>query len=131
MAAAVQEPGDDVQKILLTQGDVSENPTPIPDHVNKEMSPSVMPNAVGQSTGLLEEKLKESLRVDDNESTEYISPIEDPYTRAVKYLERYNVMHIFQQLTASLVFHRPEDPLQFLLDEILKIQKEKEATLAE
>ncbi|XP_077999272.1 uncharacterized protein LOC144452120 [Glandiceps talaboti] len=134
MAAVLQQPEHEVQKVLLTQGDLSEAPTPAPDQPLREIAPSVTSttdHATTIATDELERKLEEGLRVDDDEDPPYVAPVEDPYSRAVKYLEKYNVMHVFQTLTANLVYHRPEDPLQFMLDEILKMQKDRAQQLSD
>ncbi|KAF4072830.1 hypothetical protein AMELA_G00251900 [Ameiurus melas] len=44
----------------------------------------------------------------------------DPYERAVKYLESQNILQIFQEITESLVYDRPDDPLQFMLEQLQK-----------
>ncbi|XP_070578738.1 testis-specific expressed protein 55-like [Ptychodera flava] len=128
MADVLQKPeSEQLQNVLLTQGDLSEAPTPAPDQPSRDVAPSVS-STLDHATTItdeIERKLGDDLRADEEEQYSYVPPVEDPYTRAVKYLERYNVMHVFQQLTANLVYHRPEDPLQFMLDEIVKLQKEK------
>lgn len=49
--------------------------------------------------------------------------VEDPYPRAVKYIERHRIVEVFQNLTSRLAYEKPADPLQFMLDEIEKIRK--------
>ncbi|XP_063427247.1 uncharacterized protein LOC134710779 [Mytilus trossulus] len=63
------------------------------------------------------------------ESTEekpkdYVEPIQDPYGKAIKYLEKHNVMQLFQALTASIVYNKPEDPLQTMMKEIETMKKQ-------
>ncbi|XP_035687753.1 testis-specific expressed protein 55-like [Branchiostoma floridae] len=56
----------------------------------------------------------------------YQSPMEDPYTRALKYLEKHQVMELFKGLTANIVYDRPADPLQFMLEKVEGMIKERE-----
>lgn len=47
---------------------------------------------------------------------------EDPYNKAVRYLEEHHIIEIFQNIASQIAFHRPKDPLQFMLDEIEKVR---------
>lgn len=49
----------------------------------------------------------------------------DPYTKAVHYVEKHRIVEIFQNITSRIAYTRPEDPLQFMLDEIEKVRKGK------
>lgn len=49
--------------------------------------------------------------------------IQDPYTRAVKYLEEHRIVEVFQNITTRIAYEKPSDPLQFMLDEIEKFRK--------
>jgi len=49
--------------------------------------------------------------------------IEDPYIEAVGYLEEHKILEIFQALTSRIIYSRPENPLDFIMEELLE-QKE-------
>ncbi|CAH1790734.1 unnamed protein product [Owenia fusiformis] len=55
----------------------------------------------------------------------YVQPIEDPYSRAVKYLEKHNILPLFQSLTAGIVEHSPVDPLEFIANEVERLHNEE------
>lgn len=69
------------------------------------------PNNAAESGGPSEEK-------------DYVEPIQDPYGKAIKYLEKHNVMQLFQALTASIVYNKPDDPLQTMMKEIETMKKQ-------
>lgn len=45
----------------------------------------------------------------------------DPYHRAIEYLEEHNILHLFQKMTSNIVFYRPDDPVQYIIDEVDQI----------
>ncbi|XP_069117099.1 testis-specific expressed protein 55-like [Argopecten irradians] len=62
------------------------------------------------------------------EEVVYMEPIQDPYGKAIKYLEQHNILQLFQSLTTNIVYRKPEDPLAYMMKEVKKMQKQKEET---
>jgi len=59
-----------------------------------------------------------------DKSSKYTAPIEDPYDKAWKYLSKHNILALFGTITADIVYGKPDDPLQFMVDEIEKLQEQ-------
>ncbi|XP_076099753.1 uncharacterized protein LOC143069151 [Mytilus galloprovincialis] len=74
-------------------------------------------NVAGSNAAETEESSEEKPK-------DYVEPIQDPYGKAIKYLEKHNVMQLFQALTASIVYNKPEDPLQTMMKEIETMKKQ-------
>jgi len=59
---------------------------------------------------------------------ETLPEYEDPYKRAVTYMEKHHVLHIFREITEHMTYARPDDPLQFMLDEVQTLINERNKT---
>ncbi|XP_052769409.1 testis-specific expressed protein 55-like [Mya arenaria] len=62
------------------------------------------------------------------EDADYVEPMQDPYNKAITYLENHNILQLFQTLTAGIVYHKPEKPLEYMMLEVEKMKKEKATT---
>lgn len=70
------------------------------------------------------QRQEEAMLNDTFAEQEYVEPIQDPYGKAIKYLEKHNIMQLFQALTASIVYNKPDDPLQSMMKEIEVMKKQ-------
>lgn len=70
----------------------------------------------------LEERLVLELNTKDGQQS-CVQDATDPYTKAVNYVEKHRIVEIFQNITSRIAYEKPDDPLQFMLDEIEKVRK--------
>ncbi|XP_045181234.2 uncharacterized protein LOC123540343 [Mercenaria mercenaria] len=73
----------------------------------------------------LKQNLSEEKQVFE-ENVDYVEPMQDPYNKAIKYLENHNILQLFQQLTASIVYTKPERPLEHMMQEVERMKKERD-----
>nr|KAI8741183.1 testis-specific expressed protein 55-like [Biomphalaria glabrata] len=57
---------------------------------------------------------------------DYIKPTDDPYNKAISYLEKHNILQLFQTLTTEVIYHRPTDPLEYLIQEVQRLKQEQD-----
>ncbi|XP_038072345.1 uncharacterized protein LOC119740928 [Patiria miniata] len=72
------------------------------------------------------DRLEELNKEEQQDELKYVPPLQDPYSRSVKYMEKHNIMQIFQHLTAEIVYHKPTDPLQHMLEELNRMVADRE-----
>lgn len=55
----------------------------------------------------------------------YVTPEENPYDKAMSYLHKHSLPSLFQYITINLAYQRPEDPIDFMIDEVKERSREQ------
>ncbi|XP_014745786.1 PREDICTED: uncharacterized protein C3orf30 homolog [Sturnus vulgaris] len=61
------------------------------------------------------------------ESLENPEAFGDPYQVAMNYVEEHKILQIFQDITEKLLVQKPDDPLQFILQEVQSMINARQA----
>ncbi|XP_013391684.1 uncharacterized protein LOC106159829 [Lingula anatina] len=105
LVAALQDTNDSHDEVKSDLGGVAE------DRSDHPTSGDIIHEVTAQGGAQKEEKVA------------YVPPLQDPFRKAVRYLEEHNILQLFQGITSGIIYQRPGDPIKYMADEIGKLQE--------
>ncbi|KAL9971442.1 hypothetical protein ACROYT_G023964 [Oculina patagonica] len=61
----------------------------------------------------------------DGQRNGLLATEENPFLQSVKYLEKHQILRLFQNFAAQIVYKKPDNPLQYLVDELERSREEE------
>ena len=70
----------------------------------------------------LEASLKLAMNTREGKQGKGISEDVDPFTKAVNYLEKHQILNHMENIAAKVCFDKPKDPIEFMLKQIQSLK---------